>query len=190
MTKVLVVNKHGRPLMPTTPRKARILLKGYITEINREALGLTKSHHNDAFVIAQGKHQARCEPLNLEQNRRNRRSLEQFYDAKYIDNRTGEKASGSVLFSGRRTRNKNGNSENLRKYRGQKLSKGRRSIRKSRYPYQQNDLVKFDGQVYRVRGMQNIGTRVALYADKNLTVDVKKIQPYLWRKGICEQLTS
>lgn len=27
MTKVLVVNKHGRPLMPTTPRKARLLLK-------------------------------------------------------------------------------------------------------------------------------------------------------------------
>src|SRR5919202_6764036 len=26
MTKVLVVNKYGRPLMPTTPRKARVLL--------------------------------------------------------------------------------------------------------------------------------------------------------------------
>jgi hypothetical protein len=27
MQKVLVVNKHGRPLMPTTPRKARKLLE-------------------------------------------------------------------------------------------------------------------------------------------------------------------
>ena len=163
---------------------------GYITEVDREALELPKSHHNDAFVIAGGKHQTRCKPLMLEQNRRNRRSLEQFYDAKYIDTRTGEKASGSELFSGRRTRNKNENSENPRKYRGQKISKGRRSIRKSRYPYQPNDLVKFEEKIYRVRGMQNLGTRVALYAEGNLTVDVRKVQPYLWRKGICEQLTS
>lgn len=161
---------------------------GYITEVNREALELPKSHHNDAFVIAGGKNQVHCQPLNLEQTRRNRRSLEQFYDAKYIDVRTGEKSTGSILFSGRRTRNKNLNSENLRIYRGQKLSQGRRSIRKSRYPYQPNDLVKFEDQVYRVRGMQNLGTRVALYAETNLTIDVRKIQPYLWRKGICEVL--
>ena len=163
---------------------------GYITEVDREALELPKSHHNDAFVIASGNYQTRCKPLNLEQNRRNRRSLEQFYDAKYIDVRTGEKSTGSILFSGRRTRNKNLNSENLRIYRGEKLSKGRRSIRKYRYLYQQNDLVKFEDKVYCVRGMQNLGTRVALYAETNLTVDVRKIQPYLWRKGICEQLTS
>jgi hypothetical protein len=161
---------------------------GYITEVDREALELPKSHHNDAFVIAGGTHQIRCTPLYLEQNCRNRRSLEQFYDAKYIDVRTNEKVTGSELFSGRRTRNKNGNSENLRKSRGQKLSKGRRSIRKSRYRYQQNDLVKVDGKIYRVRGMQNLGTRVALYAESNLTVDVRKVQPYLWRKGICEAL--
>jgi 5-methylcytosine-specific restriction endonuclease McrA len=163
---------------------------GYITEADREALELPKTHHNDAFVIAGGTNQIRCQVLNLEQTRRNRRSLEQFYDAKYIDVRTGKKVAGSALFSGRRTRNKNLNSENLRIYRGQKTSKGRRSIRKSRYPYQQNDLVIFDGEVYRVRGMQNLGARVALYADKNLTADVKKVQPYLWRKGVCEQLTS
>jgi hypothetical protein len=163
---------------------------GYITEADREALDLPKTHHNDAFVIAGGVNQVRCQPLNLEQTRRNRRSLEQFYDAKYIDTRTGEKATGSTLFSGRRTRNKNLSDKNLRVYRGQKVSQGRRSIRKSRYPYQQNDLVVFDGKVYRVRGMQNLGTRVALYAEKNLTADIRKVQPYLWRKGICEQLTS
>lgn len=163
---------------------------GYITEANREALGNPKTHHNDAFVIAGGRTQVRCQALNLEQTRRNRRSLEQFYDAKYIDIRTGKKAIGSDLFSGRRTRNKNLNGENLRKYRGHKVSKGRRSIRRSRYPYQQNDLVLFENKVYRVRGMQNIGTRVALYAEKNLTANVKKVEPYLWRKGICEQLKS
>jgi hypothetical protein len=179
---------------------------GYITEADREALDLPKTHHNDAFVIAGGTNQVRCqllklrlrsastlseaEGLNLEQTRRNRRSLEQFYDAKYIDSRTGYKVTGSALFSGRRTRNKNLNSENLRVYRGQKISKGRRSIRKSRYPYQQNDLVLFEGKVYRVRGMQNLGTRVALYADKNLTADIRKVQPYVWRKGVCECVIS
>ncbi|MEW6492957.1 MAG: RNA-guided endonuclease IscB [Cyanobacteriota bacterium] len=163
---------------------------GYITQADREALDLPKTHHNDAFVIAGGTNQLRTQALNLEQTRSNRRSLEQFYDAKYIDIRTGEKVTGTSLFSGKRTRNKTLNSENLRVYRGQKVSKGRRSIRKSKYPYQQNDLVILEGKVYRVRGMQNLGTRVALYADINLTADVRKIKPYLWRKGICEQLTS
>lgn len=161
---------------------------GYITEANREALDLPKTHYNDAFVIAGGKNQKKCEILNLEQIRRNRRSVEQFYDAKYIDTRTGRKATGSTLFSGRRTRNKNLNGENLRVYRGQKVNKGRRSIRRSRYPYQQNDLVLLNRKVYQVRGMQNLGTRVALYALYNLTANIKKVEPYLWRKGICEQL--
>lgn len=161
---------------------------GYITKHQREELGLPKSHHNDAFVIAGGKTQLRCVPLNLEQNRRNRRCLEQFYDAKYIDVRTGEKVAGSILFSGRRTRNKNLNGENLRVYRGQKVSQGRRSIRKGRYPYQQHDLVLFQGIKYRVRGMQNLGTRVALYDAPKSTLDIKQVQPCKWRKGIVAEL--
>lgn len=56
---------------------------GYETKFNREQLSLPKSHYNDAFVIASGSIQFRCAPLKLEQNRRNRRSLEQFHDAKY-----------------------------------------------------------------------------------------------------------
>ena len=58
----------------------------------------------------------------MEQIRRNKRSLEQFYDAKYVDIRNGKVKSGTELFSGRRTRNKNLNPENLRKYRGEKKS--------------------------------------------------------------------
>ncbi len=163
---------------------------GYITKAKREELELPKSHHNDAFVIAGGTTQARCVPLNLEQNRRNRRSLEQFYDAKYIDIRTGEKAAGTILFSGRRTRNKNLNGENLRLIRGDRVSQGRRSIRKGRYPYQQHDLILFCGVKYRVRGMQNLGTRVALYDAPKSTLDIKQVQPCKWRKGICEQINS
>ena len=37
----------------------------------------------------------------VKQVRRNNRSLAKFYDAKYIDSRTGEKVSGQDLFNGR-----------------------------------------------------------------------------------------
>jgi RRXRR protein/HNH endonuclease len=163
---------------------------GYETKFNREKLELPKSHHNDAFVIAGGANQTRTEVLMLEQIRRNKRSMEQFYDAKYIDSRTGEKVSGSLLFSGRRTRNKNLNSENLRAYRKQKVSKGQRRIKKQRYPYNPNDYVKFEGKTYRVIGMQNLGTgvKVANYSGvKNKVVNVNKVKPIKRRSGICKQ---
>lgn len=86
---------------------------GYITKYYREQAVLPKSHHNDGFVIAGGSHQTRSRPLMLEQVRRNKRSMEQFYDAKYIDVRDSSIKSGSELSSGRRTRNKNLLSENL-----------------------------------------------------------------------------
>lgn len=163
---------------------------GYETKFNREQLELPKSHHNDAFIIAGGKNQVRIQPLILEQIRRNKRSMEQFYDAKYIDTRTGKKESGSTLFSGRRTKNKNLNGENLRVYRGQKLSKGSRRIKKQRYPYNPNDYVEFENKKYRVIGMQNIGTgvKIANYPGvANKVVTVSKVKPIKRRSGICEK---
>jgi hypothetical protein len=148
------------------------------------------SHHNDAFIIAGGKRQVRIKPLVLEQIRKNKRSMEQFYDAKYIDIRTGKKESGSILFSGRRTRNKNLNGENLRVYRGQKLSKGSRRIKKQRYPYNPNDYVEFENKNYRVIGMQNLGTgiKIANYPGvANKVVSVDKVKPIKRRSGICEK---
>ena len=163
---------------------------GYQTSFTREELNLAKSHNNDAFVIAGGTTQKRAEPLMLEQIRRHKRSLEQFYDAKYIDKRTGEKVSGSTLDSGRRTRNKNLNGENLRIYRGQKVSSGQRRIKKQRYPYNPNDYVKFENKVYRVIGMQNLGTGVKI-ADypgvANKVVNVNKVQPIKRRSGLCSR---
>ena len=117
----------------------------------------------DAFVIANGTTQKRDEhPFLVTQSRLKDRSLEKFYDAKYIDNRTGEKVSASELPCGRSTRNKNLNAENLKIYRGQKLSKGQRRIRKQKYTYQPNDLVKYEGKVYTVKGTQNGGKYVSL----------------------------
>lgn len=163
---------------------------GYETKLNREQLKLPKSHHNDAFIIAGGTYQLRATPLNLEQIRRQKRSLEQFYDAKYIDTRDGKRKSGSILFSGRRTRNKNLNGENLRVYRGQKSSKGQRRIKKYRYRYQLQDYVLFEGKVFEVVGMQNLGKGVKLAnypGVANKVVSVDKVRSIKHRSGICEQ---
>ena len=135
---------------------------GYRTKSKRISLGLSKSHFNDAFCIAGGNLQERIKPIYYKQIRRNNRSLEKFYDAKYIDSRTNKKASGQELYCGRRTRNKNHNTENLHQYRQEKVSKGRRSIRKQRYFYQPNDLIKYNNKIYTVKGTHNKGSRVIL----------------------------
>jgi hypothetical protein len=157
---------------------------GYITKAKRKELGLEKTHYNDAFVIAGGGNQKRIEPIYFEQIRRNNRSLERFYDAKYIDIRDNSTKTGQELFSGRRTRNKNHNTENLRKYRGQKISKGRRSIRKKRYFYQPKDIVIYEGKKYIVIGIQNNGKYIKL---EGLSKPVKTelVKSYMFRKGLC-----
>jgi hypothetical protein len=160
---------------------------GYLTKSRRIELALPKSHAHDAFVIAGGSTQARAEPLLLEQVRRNRRALQIWYDAKYIDTRTGEVVKAQVLDNGRRTRNRNLNGENLRCYRGPKVSKGRVSIRRRRYPYQPGDLVRYEGQLYRVQGMGGYGRNLKL-AGRSKEVKASLVLPVCWRKGICQQV--
>ena len=157
---------------------------GYITKGRRITLKLPKTHIHDAFVIAGGTTQSRAEPIFMEQIRRNNRSLQKFYDAKYIDIRTGEKVSGQTLSSGRRIRNKNLKDENLRKYRGQKVSKGRVSIRRQRYQFQPKDIVLFLGQKYQVKGVQNYGAYIKLDG-LSKPVRTDKVIPLRWRKGLC-----
>lgn len=157
---------------------------GHVTKTKRIESGLVKSHANDAFCIAGGAAQERTQPFKVEQVRRNNRSLELFYDARYVDIRTGEKASGGELFSGRRTRNKNLNEPNLCIFRGQKLSKGRRSIRKMRYAYQPNDTVLFTGQKYAVKGIQNKGAYIKLATLKN-PVKTASVSLLYYGKGLC-----
>lgn len=157
---------------------------GHVTKQDRMALKLPKTHANDAFVIAGGTTQARATPLKLEQIRRNNRSLEKFYDAKYRDSRTGKRVGGKDLSSGRNARNKQLSGENLRPYRGHKLSKGQRRIRKRRYTYQPNDIVMHEGQHRRVKGMQNLGVYVKLEGLKS-PVRTDSVTSVRWRKGIC-----
>jgi hypothetical protein len=49
---------------------------GYITFVNRNKLGLEKTHFNDAFVIANGTNQERITPIIIRQKRRNNRALQ------------------------------------------------------------------------------------------------------------------
>jgi|LGOV01.1.fsa_nt_gb hypothetical protein len=155
---------------------------GYITKNHRIKNGIEKTHSNDAFAIVKGDNQVRSNPYNVEQVRRNNRSLEKFYDAKYIDIRTGEKVTASELSCGRRTRNKNHNGENLKLYRGEKVSKGQRRIRKGKYFYQPNDLVKYEDNIYTVRGTQNGGKYIALREIKKVP-KVDLVSPYRFMKG-------
>lgn len=157
---------------------------GYLTKSKRIELGLEKSHSNDAFVIAGGTNQARIEKINYKQIRRNNRSLEKFYDAKYIDIRNSKKVSGKDICSGRTTRNKNKSGKNLRVYRAHKMSKGRRSIRTQRYFYQPNDLVKHNGKIYTVKGTHNKGSR-AILKENEKSVKIEDLTPYMFKQSFC-----
>ena len=157
---------------------------GYITKNHRIKNKIEKSHLNDAFAIAKGTTQVRTnEKFLVIQDRLKNRSLEKFYDSKIIDIRTGEKVSGACLNCGRSTRNKSQNTENLRKYRGAKISKGQRRIRKKKYFYQPNDLVKYEGKIYTVKGTQNEGKYIALKGIKKVP-KVELLTPYVFKKGL------
>lgn len=49
---------------------------GYITFVDRNKLGLEKTHYNDAFVIANGTNQERITPITIRQKRRNNRAIQ------------------------------------------------------------------------------------------------------------------
>ena len=156
---------------------------GVDTKYKRSQLGLEKSHWNDAFVIANGTHQQRCRSTIITQRRKNNRSLEKFYDAKYLDTRDKTKKSGQELPSGRRTRNREKMEECLRKFRGHKLSKGRRSIRRQRYSIRPGDLVRYEGKIYKAVGVQNKGAALKMTDGKKTIVrSINKIEVVFHQK--------
>jgi hypothetical protein len=158
---------------------------GYITKGRRRELEMDKSHLNDAFVVAGGTDQERCRPHDCVQRRRNNRSLERFYDARYMDTRDGKVKSGQELCSGRRTRSTapEAMAEDLRRYRGHKAKAGYRAIRKERHPLQPGDLVRFDGKVATVKGSHCKGSRVVL-AESGKSVATNKFELVKYGKGM------
>jgi hypothetical protein len=163
---------------------------GHITKSKRIALSLEKSHHNDAFVIAGGTDQTRVEATDFEEIKNHARARSRFYDAIYVDTRTGEKAYGKDLHCGRTTRNRNLSGENLRKYRGQKVRKGRVSIRRDDYPIRPQDIVLYDGEKHVAKGMCSYGKQVALYVKdgKPRYVATSKVVSLRKRRGLCKAI--
>ena len=127
------------------------------------------------------------------QKRKNNRKLERFYDAKYIDKRTiglskkPKAVCAQLLSSGRRTRNKNKSGPNLRIYRGKKVRKGRRSIRRKRLPFiHPLDIVSWKDEKYVVKGTLNYGRYVRLKSQTGDVFDAKVIEvtPLRMKSGI------
>ena len=155
---------------------------GAETKERRRAFDITKSHVNDAFVMGQFHPKHRSKPVCYKKKRRNNRCLEKFYDAKYIDNRNGKTRTGQELFNGRISRNHKKDSENLHQYRRQKISTGKRTIRKQHYAIQPHDIVIFNGEKFETSGCHNNGTRVILLPQKK-SVAIKKLNIYRYAGG-------
>lgn len=133
-----------------------------------------KTHINDAYVMGQFRPKHRTQHVQFSKKRRNNRVLTKFYDAKYKDLRDGSTKTGQQLFNGRTDRNHNTDTENLHRYRGQKVSKGRASIRRRHYAMQPGDLVCVNGKKHIARGCQHYGQYVSL--DNGKSVSVKKVK--------------
>ena len=110
------------------------------------------------------------------------RCLEKLYDAKYIDSRDGKKRSGQELFNGRINRNHKKDSENLHQYRLQKVTAGKRTVRKQHYGIQPHDIIVYESRKRETTGCHCNGTRVMLLPDKK-SVPIKKIKIYKYAGG-------
>lgn len=147
--------------------------QGYLTANLRIRYGIAKSHLNDAFVIAGGTDQcARTGNVYRRGKLRcNNRSLQKFYDAKYIDRRDGKKKAGKELSSGRTKRSHKLNYDNQRIYRLRKVSKGRVAIRRQHYQLRPYDIVfnTKTKQIEFVKGVISNGKSVVLQSGHYVT---------------------
>lgn len=125
---------------------------GAKTKIQRQQLGLDKSHANDAYSIGSMHPKHRAHTILLRKERRNDRILQKFYDAVYIDSRDGKKKTGQQLSNGRINRNHKKDSENLHPYRKQKVKKGHVNIRRNRTQLKPGSLVIYQGEHLIVHG--------------------------------------
>ena len=90
--------------------------------------------------------------------------------------------SKPVCYKKKRSRNHKKDSENLHQYRRQKISTGKRTIRKQHYAIQPHDIVIFNGEKFETSGCHNNGTRVILLPQKK-SVAIKKLNIYRYAGG-------
>ena len=188
---VAVISKTGERLMPSSEYRVRKLLKSgkavkysyhpFTIQLTKR-LNIDKSHVNDAFAMGKFHLKHRTNAALYKKKRRNNRCLEKFYDAKYIDSRDGSKRTGQELFNGRINRNHKKDSENLHRYRLQKITAGKRTVRKRHYNIQPHDIVMYENRKRETSGCQSNGTRVILLSDKK-SVAVKKVKIYKYAGG-------
>ena len=118
---------------------------------------------NDAYCIGEFRPKNRSQFQYFKKRRRNNRILETFKDAKYVDIRDNKIKTGSELSCGRTNRSELRNSDkNERKYRGQKVRKGFRSIRRNHYKIGSGDIIQFEGKKYEVIGCISNGNNLKL----------------------------
>lgn len=125
---------------------------GVETSQRRRQRALPKSHTNDAYCLGKFFPKHRVEEEVYQKVRRNDRILQKFYDASYIDLRDGKVKKGKELTNGRINRNRKKDHENLRPFRGRKVSKGKVSIRRGRPQIKPGSLVEVNGEILQVHG--------------------------------------
>lgn len=158
---------------------------GAATKLSRQELQIEKSHVNDAYAMGTFRPVNKAETEYFTKRRRNNRCLEKFFDAQVIDTRDGKKKPGKALGCERIKRKESRTSDkSLRKYRGPKISKGRRSIRKQHYAIQLGDTLLFEGTKHISKGCHCTGTRVMLDNDKSVAVSKITIFKHVtgWQK--------
>lgn len=145
---------------------------GFETAYHRdEVLGWDKEHFIDALVIAGANSETERLGGTVDRTklRVNNRVLSKFYDAKWLDRRYGDIKPGKALSNGRTTRNKTKNTEDLHKYRAQKIKAGRFAIRKHHYQIRPYDIL----DVGISKGVQSLGKSVKL--DTGRLISPKKV---------------
>lgn len=140
---------------------------GAVTKHTRKDRNIEKTHANDAYCIGAFRPKHRTKTPCYRKRRRNNRILEKFYDAKYIDVRNGKKKGAKELGCNRTKRKESRRShKNERIYRGKKLSKGERRIRRKRYPVQSGDIVAAKGYIVACKGTMSGGESILLFSKK------------------------
>lgn len=149
---------------------------GSKTKRTRNDLNIEKTHANDAYCMGEYRPKHRARAITYQKRRRNNRVLEKFYDAKFRDTRDGSIKSGQQIGCNRTNRRELRNSnKNERFYRGEKISKGRRSIRRRRYELRPGDMVKYNNTQFIISGIHNNGTRAILKENKK-SINTTKFQ--------------
>lgn len=152
------------------------LTYGVTTKRERHSRRITKSHANDAYCMGTFRPKHRTPTGYFRKRRRNERSLTRFYNAKYVDTRTGETVNASALGCGRTNRRETRNTDkNLRPYRGRQVRKGRVSVKRKRSPIPTGSLVRCEGRLYVTKGTHNLGTYVTMEGHKSVRISTLKV---------------